>query len=219
MPTQPPTKVLTCPLPYSQYKTDYKAGDYVEIDGNVFECAGGPYSDDNDDDVSKSKYVPYCNVADKTLLAPVEVVWWNVAWTLVGGPCIRPSAVPTVVTTSQQPSVINSLEPSGVQSLLPSSAPSIGMTVMPSKQKSNMPSLSFQPSFILSTEPSMPPPSNEPTTAHPITNSPTPIVHCPPAYSQYKTDYIAGDLVEIYSNVFQCAGGKTENEAVLYVPY
>jgi len=241
-------------MSYSQYKTDYMAGDWVEIDNNIFECAGGPYSD-------KSKYVPYCNIADKTLLAPVEILWWNVAWTLVG-PCVRPSSAGQSIITTSQPSIIN----------IPSTEPSIVMTVMPSNQKSNMPSLSFQPSFIMSTEPSMTPssiepttahpttnsptsfptsdsptlspsvaatsnsptssptsnptsdsptlsPSIEPTTAHPTTNSPTPLVHCPPAYSQYKTDYVAGDLVEIYSNIFECAGGRTEAESVLYVPY
>jgi len=56
-------------------------------------------------------------------------------------------------------------------------------------------------------------PSNNPS------NQPTPLSYCPPAYDPNKTNYIAGEQVELMNHIHTCAGGRSIEEAQIYEPY
>lgn len=136
-----------CPSAYDFRKTSYVAGDLVEVDLNVFECAGGH----NNTEVHK--YEQYCNVADERWLDDDEMVYWYGAWSFLHA-CYR-TGTPTV-----SPSTASSGAPSGT----PSSEPS----VLPSRQGSAQPSIvaSMEPSVQSSGKPSNVPswmPSNYPS--------------------------------------------------------
>ncbi|KAL3806352.1 hypothetical protein ACHAXA_007693, partial [Cyclostephanos tholiformis] len=224
-PTNPPTSILYCPPAYNQSKTDYGAGERVDVDFNVFECAGGKTQ------AESYRYEPYCNIADPSLLGLSELELWNVAWAYVG-PCYRtetPSKSPSLSPTenpAEMPTTQPSWEPS--HSGKPSIAPSYAISSSPSQNPSNQmtdaptvlpslhptqnptatpsvsPTLSLSPTKNPTGIPTTFPPSNSPT------NPPTSILYCPPAYNQSKTDYGAGERVDVDFNVFECAENPAE---------
>ena len=86
-PSQSP--VRRCPPSYDKTRTDYAAGDRVEIFSTIYECNEFPYE-------------PYCNIADESILRRYEKDYWNDAWSLIGScdnsfPSKSPSHAPTSV--------------------------------------------------------------------------------------------------------------------------
>jgi len=70
-------------------RTDYAAGDRVEIFSTIYECNVFPYE-------------PYCSIADESVLRKYEKDYWNDAWSLIGPcedsfPSRSPSYSPTTV--------------------------------------------------------------------------------------------------------------------------
>ena len=166
---------MYCPPAYNRYKTNYGAGEKVEVDLSIFECAVGKTQ------AESYKYEPYCNIADQSLLGYKELELWNVAWAYVG-PCYRtetptgsPSLSPTANPT-EGPSTHPSGEPShsGHPSTAPSSEISSSPSQSPSKQTTDMPTTtpSLHPTQQSST---ILPPTLYPTTVMPLepTNLPT----------------------------------------------
>ncbi len=142
-PTYPPTPITYCPPAYSRYKTDYVAGERVEVDGSIFGCAGGTAQ------AESNKYEPYCNIADQSLLGYEELELWNSAWVYVG-PCYRtetPTGSPSLSPAAKHtpgPSIQPSGEPShsGQPSAAPSSKISSSPSQSPSKQTTDTPTTS-----------------------------------------------------------------------------
>lgn len=73
------TQLEACPPAYDTSKTTYVGGDFVDVDGYIFQC--------------HTLYSTYCNIAewDDVLLDDNENAkeFWNSAWTLLG-PCETP---------------------------------------------------------------------------------------------------------------------------------
>ncbi|EJK74147.1 hypothetical protein THAOC_04194 [Thalassiosira oceanica] len=98
-PTESPTRfpsqspVSRCPPSYDKTRTDYAAGDRVEIFSTIYECKEFPYQ-------------PYCNIADESVLRKYEKDYWNDAWSLIG-PCDDsfPSKSPSYAPTSVEHAV------------------------------------------------------------------------------------------------------------------
>lgn len=150
-PTEFPTPLQYCPPAYDLSETQYKAGDQVEINLHIFECAGGQ------DEAEKSKFVPYCNIVNDSELADDEKELWNEAWKPIHA-CYR-TETPTFMP-SKQPSVKPTKRPTFSPSSTPTYEPSKGPTNRPTKR----------PTFSPSTSPSKHP-TNKPSKAP--SNSPT----------------------------------------------
>lgn len=78
-----------CPPSYDTTKTDYVAGDFIEVESFVFECQPYPYEE-------------YCNVAelDEDVDDGVEELWNN-AWRAVRE-CYT-TETPTEMPTTEAP--------------------------------------------------------------------------------------------------------------------
>lgn len=144
-PTTSPTSQPYCPPPYSDTKTNYKAGDLVTVDSNIFKC--------NDDQYI---YEEYCNIADDRWLSSTEKELWDNAWEYVSGcyTTTSPTGAPTVMPT-EMPSVMESSRPSidksGMPSIHHSDQPSVEDSDAPSLHGSDVPSV--EPTIYPTAEP------------------------------------------------------------------
>lgn len=96
-PTVSPTSQLYCPESYNMTKTDYTAGQRVEVDNYIFECRV------DDDDIID--YAIYCNIALPYELTEEQQGLWNDAWVSISS-CYRtetPTAAPSTLEPSGQP--------------------------------------------------------------------------------------------------------------------
>ncbi|KAL9181028.1 hypothetical protein ACHAXT_009833 [Thalassiosira profunda] len=169
-PTPSPTPLQYCPPPYDFDKTDYVAGQLVEINAHVFECS--------------PKRVRYCNILawDDSLLAEDVNAKdkWDTAWVLVGecykteSPTAGPSASPTS-SPSQKPTPDPTLPPSSSPTVQPSGSP----TMHPTEQASSL-SPTRSPSNLATNFPSASSttmsPSKSPTLEPSNQSSSTPII-------------------------------------------
>ena len=143
--TEFPTPLQYCPPAYDLSETQYKAGDQVEINLHIFECAGGQ------DEAEKYKFVPYCNMVNDSELTDDEKELWDVAWKPVCAcyktetPTFMPSQHPSVRPTERP-----TFPPSRTPTYEPSKSPSKRPTYKPSKAPSNSPTreVSFNLSSI-----------------------------------------------------------------------
>ena len=99
-PTNEPTPLPYCPPAYDPNKTNYIAGDQVELLNHIHECAGGR------DETEARIYEPYCNIVDASQLLQAELELWNEAWTPISAcyktatPTESPSPEPTYLPSS-----------------------------------------------------------------------------------------------------------------------
>ena len=106
-PTDSPTPVPYCPPAYDLIKSDYVAGDKVEVEGFAFECNRGG--------VDGVEYVPYCNTPYPDHLDEEDMEMWNDAWVEISACYVTttPTSGPPIEMPTTNPSVRPTGAPSG----------------------------------------------------------------------------------------------------------
>jgi hypothetical protein len=105
-PTDSPTPISYCPPAYDLTKTDYIAGQRVEVEGFAFEC--------NQGGIDGVEYVPYCNTPYPDHLDEEDMEMWNDAWVEISA-CYM-TTTPTSGPTTESPTIHPSAGPTGAPS-------------------------------------------------------------------------------------------------------
>jgi len=202
----PEVALPACPPAWDTSKTTYEAGEYIEVQSHIFQC--------------HALYVEYCNIAewDESLLEtnPNAKFMWDDAWTHIE-PCTITAArgdspAPSVVTAMVFPAPVTD-EPT-LAPVTPEPTTNEPTTNEPtteeptSKEPTTEEPTTADPTIplFISTPTTPAPPTNEPSTEIP-TYMPTEyevLPACPPPYDTTKTTYVAGELAEVQSHIFEC---------------
>ncbi|KAL9189162.1 hypothetical protein ACHAXT_011652 [Thalassiosira profunda] len=203
--TVPP--LSACPATYDPSSTQYVEGSEIQMNGHIFKCLEDPYEaycgiesiDAAWDDAQKQlwqnswEHVGPCDMAAVTTTAPESTTEATAAETSTAPPQV--AAAPDTSEPTWSPTGSPTVDTLGA-------LPAPATTAFPSVTDVATTTTTATTTATTAAAEDVDSPTSYPTWMP--TETPPP---CPPAYDDARTDYVAGEEVEVYEHTFSCNSG------------